>query len=104
MEIVNYLDVSLNLSNSNCKPYPNPDNEILNISKDSNRPPSVFKKTPTTIEKRISTVSSNKTMFNKSNEIYQKALEKSGYWQTLKYQPTNENINNNKRHGKRSVF
>ena len=104
MEIVNYLDVSLNLSNSNCKPYPNPDNEILNIYKDSNRPPSVFKQAPTTIEKRISTVSSNETMFNKSNEIYQKALEKSGYWQTLKYQPTNENINNNKRHGTRSVF
>ena len=104
MEIVNYLDVSLNFSNSNYKLYPNPDNEVLNIYKDSNRPPSIFKQTPTTIEKRISTLSSNETIFNKSNEIYQKAVEKSGYWQTLKCQPTNENINNDKRHGKRSVL
>ena len=36
-------------------------------------------------------------MFKKSKEIYQKALEKSCYRQTLKYHPANENVNNNKR-------
>ena len=45
MKIVNYLDVSLNLNNSNYKRYHKPDNEILYIHKDSNHPPSILKGT-----------------------------------------------------------
>ena len=59
MEIVNYLDVSINLSNSNYKPYHKPDNEVLYIHKDSNHPPSILKQIPTSVEKRISALSSN---------------------------------------------
>ena len=33
MKIVNNLDVSLNLNNSNYKPYHNPDNKIIHIHK-----------------------------------------------------------------------
>ena len=75
MKIVNYLDVSLNLNNLNYKPYHKPDNEILYTHKDSIQP----KQIPTSIEKRISTLTSNETTFNQSKEIYQKDLEKSGY-------------------------
>ena len=64
MKIVNYLDVSLNFNSSNCKPYHKPDNEILCIHKDSNHPPSIVKEIPTSIEKRISTLSFNETIFN----------------------------------------
>ena len=59
MKIVNYLDVSLNLNNSNYKPYHKPDNKISYIHKDSNHPPSILKQIPASIEKRISTSSSN---------------------------------------------
>ena len=104
MKIVNYLDVSLNLNNSNYKPYQKPDNEILYIHKDSNHPPSILKQIPISIQKRISTLSSNETIFNESKEIYQKALEKSGYRQNLKYHPANENVSNNKRNRKRNVI
>ena len=38
MKLVNYLDVTLNLNNSNYKPYHKPDNEILHIYKNSNNP------------------------------------------------------------------
>ena len=96
MKIANYLNVSLNLNNSNDKPYHKPDNNILYIHKDSNHPPSILKQIPTWIEKRISTLSSNETIFNESKEIYQTVLEKSRYRQTLKYHPANENVNNNK--------
>ena len=41
MKIVYYLDVSLNLNNSNYKTYGKPDNEILYIYKDSNHPPDI---------------------------------------------------------------
>ena len=90
MKLVNYLDVTLNLNNSNYKPYHKPDNEILYIHKDSNHPLSILNQIPKSIEKRISILSSNETIFNESKEIYQKALEKSGYHQTLKNHPSNE--------------
>ena len=69
MKIVNYLDVSFNLNNSNYKPYHKPDNEILYIHKDSNHPPIILKRIPTSIEKRISTLSTNETIFNESKEM-----------------------------------
>ena len=73
MKLVNYLDVTLNLNNWNYKPYHKPDNEILYIHKDSNHPLSILNQIPKSIEKRISTLSSNETIFNESKEIYQKA-------------------------------
>ena len=78
MKIVNYWDISLNSNNLNYKPYHKPDNEIY-IHKNSNHPSSTIKQIPALIEKRISTLSSNESMSNESKEIYQKALEKSGY-------------------------
>ena len=99
MKIVNYWDISLNSNNSNYKPYHKPDNEIY-IHKNSNHPSSIIKQIPALIEKRISTLSSNETIFNESKEIYQKALENSSYQQTLNYHPANENFTNNKRNRK----
>ena len=66
--------------------------------------PTIFKQIPTSIEKRISTLSSNKTIFKESKEISQKALEKSGYQQTLKYHPSNENVSYNKQNRKQNVI
>ena len=103
MKLVNYLDVTLNLNNSNYKPYHKPDNEIY-IHKDSNHPLSILNQIPKSSEKRISTLSSNETIFNESKEIYQKTLEKSGYRQTLKYHPSNENVSNNRRNRKQNVI
>ena len=100
MKLVNYLDVTVNLNNSNYKPYYKPDTEILYIHKDSNHPLSILNQIPKSTEKRISTLSSNETIFNESKERNQKALEKSGYRQTLKYHPSNENVSNNKRNRK----
>ena len=104
MKIVNYLDVSLNLNNSNFKPYRKLDNKIFYIYKNSNPLPSILKQIPTSIEKIISTLSSNEIIFNKSKEIYQNALEKSGYRQTLKYHPSNENVSNNKQNRKQNII
>ena len=75
MKLVNYLDVTLNLNNSNYKPYQKSDSKISYTHKDSNHPFSILKQTPISIEKRIFTLSSNKTIFKESKEMYQKALE-----------------------------
>ena len=103
MKLVNYLDVTLNFHNSNYKPYHKPDNEIY-IQKDSNHPPSILNQIPTSVEKRISTLSSIEIIFNESKEIHQKALEKSDYQQTLKNHPSNENISKNKQNRKQNVI
>ena len=58
MKLVNYLN------NSNYKPYHKRDNEILYIHKDSNHPLSILNQIPKSIEKRISTLSSNETVCN----------------------------------------
>ena len=44
MKMVNYLDVSLSLNNSNYQPYHKPDNEILYIHKDSNHSSNILNK------------------------------------------------------------
>ena len=59
---------------------------------------------PKLIEKTISTFSCNENIFNESKKICQKALEKSGYQQTLKYHASNENASNNKRKRKQNVI
>ena len=90
--------------NSNYKPYHKLDNEISCIHENSNHPPSILKQISTSIEKRISNLSSYETKFNESKEIYQKALKKSGYWQTLKYLPSNVNVNKSKQNRKQNVI
>ena len=51
MKLVNCLDATLNLNNSNYKPHHKPDNEILYIHKNSNHPLSILNQIPTSIEK-----------------------------------------------------
>ena len=75
MKLVNYLDVTLNLNNSNYKPFQKSDYKISYTHKDSNHPFSILKQTPLSIEKRIFTLSSNETIFKESKEMQQKAIE-----------------------------
>ena len=55
MKLVNDLDVTLNLNNSNYKPYQKPDKVILYIHKYSNHSPNTLTQILTSIGKRIST-------------------------------------------------
>ena len=74
MKLVNYLDVTLNLNNSNYKPFQKSGNNISHTHKDSNHSISILKQTHIPIEKRIFTLSSNETIFKESKEMSQKAL------------------------------
>ena len=50
MKVVNYLDVTFDLSDRTYKPYTKPNNEIKYIHKNSNHPPSVIRQIPLSIE------------------------------------------------------
>ena len=91
LKIVDFLDVTLNLTDSTYKPYHKPNDEICYIHKESNHPPSITKQLPISIETRLSKLSSNEKVFNESVPIYQEALDKSGYKDQLTFQKTSTN-------------
>ena len=85
MKIVNYLDVTLNLSTGKFCPYRKPDNYPLYINAKSNHPPSIIKHLPATISTRISSLSCDPDEFNKASQVYNDALKTSGYRESLQY-------------------
>ena len=97
LNIVDYLDVTLNLLNNTYKPFSKPNNEINYIHKESNHPPSIIKQIPFSIESRVSSLSSNEKIFNESTPIYQEALKNLGTIinQNIKKIPQLQTQNNN---------
>ena len=72
LHVVNFLDVTFELTTGKHKPYRNDD--PLYIHKHSNQPPSILRQLPTSINKRISTLSSDKQVFHDAVQAYQNAL------------------------------
>ena len=101
LKIVNYLDVTFNLSNATYRPFGKIANEITYIHKESNHPPSILRQIPPSIESRLSKHSSNEKIFKESAQIYQEALKKSGYDHQLIYQ---KSINNKNEGTKRKII
>ena len=90
MKIVNYLDVTLNLSNGTFKPYSKPDNLLTYINTESNHPSNIIKQIPINIQKRLSDHSSNEALFKEAIPPYQKALANAGYNHTFTYSPSDK--------------
>ena len=69
LKIVNFLDVTLNLSTGKCQPYNKPDNDPLYIDVNSNHPPNITKNLPDSISKRISKLSSDEHVLNSTKDV-----------------------------------
>ena len=76
MKIVNYLDVTLNLNDESYRPYKKPNEKTNYIHVNSDHPPSILKQLPMSIEKRLSSLSSSKEIFEETAPYYEK------YWKT----------------------
>ena len=88
LKIIDFLDVTFNLSENSYKPYKKPNNKLLYINTESNHPPEVIKHIPISINKRLNQNSSNEEIFNSSKKEYEDALKQSGYKNfDLKYNP-----------------
>ena len=70
---VNFLDVTLNLTNEKYQSYNKPDNNLLYINIFSNHPPKITQNLPGNINKRINTLSVDETTFNKFKDLYKNA-------------------------------
>ena len=54
MKIINFLDVTLNLSSGKYQPYSKPNNIPLYVHSKSNHPPNIIRNIPLSINKRLS--------------------------------------------------
>ena len=90
-KIVDFLDITLDLHNGTYRPYSKPNNTPLYVHNKSNHPPSIIKNIPLSINKRLSSNSSDATIFNDSTRPYNEALKKSGYKFNLKFTESSDN-------------
>lgn len=79
LKIVDFLDISLNLTKGTFYPYRKPNNEPLNIHAKSNHPPSIIKHLLQFINQQICDLFLDKEAFNKTKPKYENALKSSGY-------------------------
>ena len=84
---VNFLDVTFDLRSGTYKPYTKPGNKPLYVNVQSNHPPSILRRIPATINRRLSSISCNKECFDTSKQPYQEALDKSGFNYQLNFDP-----------------
>ena len=84
---VNFLDVNLDLSNGEFKPYMKPNDTPLYVHSQSNHPKKVLDNIPSAVNDRLSRISSNKSVFDVASPPYQEALRKSGYNHNLQFTP-----------------
>ena len=87
LKIVDFLDITLDLTLGTYRPYSKPNDKPLYVNKQSNHPPNVTKNILAGITKRISDNSSNKEIFDEAAPKYQKVINEAGYDYTFKYEP-----------------
>ena len=100
-QIVNFLDVTLNLTNGKYMPYTKPGNIPLYVHKKSNHPPRIIENLPKSINRRLSEISFDAHSFNEAAPLYQKALDESGYNHRLTFSPPTAQITNSARRNRR---
>lgn len=95
-----FLDVTLNLGNNTYYPYKKPNSKTYYINKSSNHPHYIKNKLPSMIHKRLCNLSTNKTVFDRSKDVYNEALKASGYGSLDKYENYNNDNDTNNRKSK----
>ena len=96
LKVVNYLDVTFNLTDGSYRPYRKPNDETYYMHIQSDYPPSITKQLPRSIEKCLSQLSSSKDIFYETTPYYEQRLASCGYNEKLTYQKKGENNENNK--------
>ena len=92
IKIVNFLDVTLDLSNNAYKPFIKTNQNPTYINVNSNHPKNIIKQIPKAVNLRIGKLSANEKIFKESSKRYINALKNSGFKEDFRY--LNENITN----------
>jgi hypothetical protein len=102
LNVVNFLDVTFDLNNAKHKTDRKPNDDPLYINRHSNHPPSITRRFPTPINKRIALLSSDEQTFTESTPIYQNALRHSNFDHELTY--TQDASQRTRRNGQRKII
>ena len=103
-KVVNFLDVTLNLTTGKFKPYTKPLSTPLYVHSQSNHPPNILRNIPEAINWRLSSISSDQEVFNEAAPPYQEALRKSGYTHKLEFKPPPQRPPTQNRKRRRNVI
>ena len=97
---LNFLDLTLNLPTGEYEPY---NYEPINLN--SGHPPNILKNLPEIISRRIYKLSSYRTVFNNSKELFSNTLSYREFDSKVKFQPRteNEDCNRNRNKGRKIV-
>ena len=92
IKIVNFLDVTLDLSSNSYKPFIKSNQNPSYINVNSNHPKNIIKQIPKAVNLRIGKLSANEKIFKESSKKYIDALKNSGFKEDFRY--LKENITN----------
>ena len=83
---VEFLDVYFDLEKDEYGPYMKPNGEPIYVHAKSNHPPKILENIPKGINKRLSTISASKEVFDRAAPPYQDALRRAGYEFQLEFE------------------
>ena len=92
IKIVNFLDVTLDLSNNSYKPFIKSNQNPSYINVNSNHPKNIIKQIPKAVNLRIGKLFANEKIFKESSKRYIDALKNNGFKEDFRY--LKENITN----------
>ena len=95
-KIVNFLDMTLNLSNNTYKPFIQTNQCPSYININSNHPKTIIKQVLKAVNLRIRNLSANEKIFQESSKMYMDALKNSGYKENFTYKEENIPNDSNK--------
>ena len=104
---VEFLDIYMDLEKEEFGPFMKQNDVPVYVDAGSNHPPQVLENIPKGINKRLSTISASKDIFDRAAPVYQAALEKSGHKFKLDFEPGQSQSDENKkqaRNRKRSII
>ena len=89
-QTINFLDVTFNLNKNTYQPFTKSYTTLQYVHRENNHPPTTTKNMHPGINKRLSSLSSDKAFFDQAAPPYLKAHDYCGYRYTLHYELTNE--------------
>ena len=87
MKCTDFLDVKLDLDSCEFCPFRKINDNPLYIDINSDHPPKIKKQLKNMIQKRLSTLSGRKAVFDREKTIYEKVLKNAGHQHNLEYIP-----------------
>ena len=85
LKVVDFLDVSLNLSTESVHPYRKPNDRPMDIHRQSNHPPNIIKNILSSISRRLTDISSDSAAFEDARQLYDNALRESGFSEQVEF-------------------